>query len=218
MNATRLILVRHGQAHCNVNGIIGGPVGCTGLTDLGRQQTWKLAERLSTEHNDMPITAAYTTPLRRARETADIIAARLPISIAVDDDLREPDYGSGDGQPWSQVVDAFKRIPALHPDEPIAPGAETWTAYLSRARMALRSIVDRHPEGTILIIGHGETITAAAHLFLNLDSRTRASSGFAAHYASITRWEQQPLAWTQPDAGWRWDLLSHNDTAHLPSQ
>ena len=215
MSATRLILVRHGQAHCNVKGIIGGPRGCTGLTDYGRDQAERLAQRLAVEQAEAPITAAYTTPLPRARETADIIAARLGISITVEDDLREPDYGSGDGQPWAQVVDAFHRIPALHPDDPIAPGAETWNTYLSRVGFALRTILGRHDDGTVLIVGHGETITAAAHVFLNLNARTRASAGFAAHYTSITRWEQQPLAWTQPNAGQRWNLLSHNDITHL---
>jgi probable phosphoglycerate mutase len=152
MSATRLILVRHGQAHCNVNGIIGGPRGCTGLTDHGRQQAERLAQRLSVEQTETPISAAYTAPLRRVRETADIIATRLAIPITVDDDLREPDYGSGDGQPWAQVVEAFHRIPALHPDDPIAPGAETWNTYLNRAGVALRTILKRHTDGTVLIV------------------------------------------------------------------
>ena len=37
-HGTRLVLVRHGEAECNVAGIVGGPQGCTGLTDLGRVQ------------------------------------------------------------------------------------------------------------------------------------------------------------------------------------
>jgi len=58
-------------------------------------------------------------------------------------------------------------------------------------------------------------MTAAAYFFLDRSPHTRANAGFSAHYASITRWEQLLLAWTQPDAGQRWNLLSHNDTAHL---
>jgi 2,3-bisphosphoglycerate-dependent phosphoglycerate mutase len=212
---TRLILARHGQAHCNVHGIIGGPRGCTGLTSHGRHQARQLADRLRADHTQDPITAAYTTPLRRARETADIIADHLDLPVNTLDDLREPDYGDADGKPWTDVVAAFGRIPAQHPDHPIATGAETWTAYLKRATTALRDILVRHIGGTVLIVGHGETVTAAAHLFLDLAASVRASAAFAAHYASITRWEQQPLAWTRPGAGWRWTLLTHNDTAHL---
>ncbi|WP_033288297.1 hypothetical protein [Amycolatopsis jejuensis] len=52
----------------------------------------------------------------------------------------------------------------------------------------------------MLIISHGETVTVAAHLFLDLSASIRASAAFVVHYASITRWEQQRFAWTQPDA------------------
>ncbi|WP_190814521.1 histidine phosphatase family protein [Saccharopolyspora pogona] len=105
--------------------------------------------------------------------------------------------------------------PAQHSDHPLAPGAETWTSYLQRATTALQNILARHAGGTVLIVGHGETITAAAHHFLNLAASLRATAAFAANYASITRWEQQPLSWTRPGAGWRWTLLTHNDTTHL---
>ena len=44
--ATRIVLVRHGEAECNLNHIIGGPKGCTGLTALGRHQVAALADRL----------------------------------------------------------------------------------------------------------------------------------------------------------------------------
>jgi probable phosphoglycerate mutase len=196
--ATRLILARHGQAHCNVLGAIGGPRGCTGLTDHGRHQVQQLAERLRAEHDLDSITAAYASPLPRARESAAIIADRLAIPIAVDPDLREPDYGDADGQLWTDVVAAFGGIPAQHADRPVAAGAETWTAYLRRATATLRAILDRHAGGTILIVGHGETVAAAAHHFLDLTAEIRAHVGFAAHYAGLTRWEQQPLSWTRP--------------------
>ncbi len=45
--STRVVLVRHGEAVCNINGIVGGQRGCTGLTDLGRRQVTALAERLA---------------------------------------------------------------------------------------------------------------------------------------------------------------------------
>jgi Histidine phosphatase superfamily (branch 1) len=104
MNPTQLILARHGQAHCNVRGIIGSPRGYTGLTDHGHHQAHQLADRLRTDHAQTPITTAYTTPLRRARETADIIGHHLDLPVTTVADLREPDYGDADGKPWTDVV------------------------------------------------------------------------------------------------------------------
>ncbi|KAA1018288.1 hypothetical protein FVA95_24050 [Pseudonocardia sp. EV170527-09] len=53
------------------------------------------------------------------------------------------------------------------------------------------------------------------YLFLNLPTSARADIAFAAHNAALTIWEEQPLSWTRHDAGTRWALTSHNDTAHL---
>lgn len=215
MNPTRLIVARHGQAHCNANGIIGGERGCTGLTDHGRHQARSLAQRLGAEHQQQTITAVYTTPIRRARETAEIITDDLALPLRAVNELREPDYGDADGHPWDEVVAAFGRVPAQYPHQPLAVGAETWGAYLQRTTTALRDLLGRHAGQTVLIVGHGETVTAAAHHFLDLGAEHRPTVGFAAHYASITRWEQQPLSATWPEAGWRWTLTIHNDTEHL---
>jgi broad specificity phosphatase PhoE len=57
-----------------------------------------------------------------------------------------------------------------HPAEPIARDAETWAAYLQRTTAILRDILARHGGGTVLIVGHGETVTATAHHFLGLPS------------------------------------------------
>lgn len=128
-----------------------------------------------------------------------------------------PDYGTCDGQPWSEVVARFGKIPARHPDLPIGPGAETWNHHYQRVRALLIRLLDHHDGQTIAVIAHGETITAAAHLFLNLPTSARADVAFAADNAALTIWEQQPLSWTRHDAGTRWALTSHNDTAHLTS-
>jgi probable phosphoglycerate mutase len=103
MTPTRLILARHGQAHCNVRGIIGGPRGCTGLTDYGYEQVRRLADRLCADHAEAPIAVVYTTPLRRVRETADVVGDRLGLPVVTLDELREPDYGDADGTAWADV-------------------------------------------------------------------------------------------------------------------
>jgi probable phosphoglycerate mutase len=207
-----LIIARHGEAHCNHDQTIGGPRGCHGLTDRGQDQVQHLATRLRDQYPGLH--AIYASPLRRAAESAAIIGSMLGMPVTIGEDLREQDSGEADGRTWADTVTAFGAIPALEPDRPLAPGGETWRAYLQRATTALIRILDRHPGQRILVIGHGETADAAFHLFLRLPAASRAHAAFALHHAAVSVWEQQPLAWTRPTAGWRWTLLTHNAFAN----
>ena len=68
---TRIVLVRHGEAECNLNRVIGGPKGCTGLAPLGRTQVAALADRLYESGELRPATALLSSVLPRATETAN---------------------------------------------------------------------------------------------------------------------------------------------------
>ncbi|RFS40960.1 histidine phosphatase family protein [Micromonospora craniellae] len=210
-----LIIARHGEAHCNREQIVGGSQGCRGLTDRGRRQIERLAQRLGQEHHERPIHAIYTTPLRRAQESAAIIGAYLSMDAVIVADLAEQDYGAADGRPWTDVVAEYGDIPALDADRPLAAGGETWREYLHRATIAIGEITTRHVGERVLLVGHGETIDAAFQHFLAVPIDVRATAAVAAYHASVTAWVQQPLSWTRPSAGWRWTLTSHNDTRHL---
>jgi 2,3-bisphosphoglycerate-dependent phosphoglycerate mutase len=146
------------------------------------------------------------------------VSTHLRLDAEIVADLAEQDYGSADGQPWAEVIAAYGNIPALDADRPLAPGGETWRDYLHRACAAIVQITSRHSGERALIIGHGETIDAAFHHFLALPATSRATAAIAAHNASLTTWEQQPLSWTRPGAGWRWTLTGHNDTRHLTTE
>ncbi|QIZ38543.1 histidine phosphatase family protein [Saccharopolyspora sp. ASAGF58] len=104
-----------------------------------------------------------------------------------------------------------------HPDHPLAPGAETWTSYLQRAITGLQNILACHAGGTVLIVGHGETITAVAHHFLDLAASLRATAAFAANYASITRWEQTATLLDPPRNRMALDS-THPQRLHPPHQ
>ena len=69
--ASRIVLIRHGEAECNVNRVVGGLKGCTGLTDLGRRQVAVLADRLYESGELRDATALYSSVLPRAVETAE---------------------------------------------------------------------------------------------------------------------------------------------------
>lgn len=209
---TELVIARHGEAHCNVAGVVGGHRTCTGLTDVGRDQVARLATHLRTQHTSgRLIDVLYAAPRHRVAETGQILAERLTLRAHIDSGLDGPEHGDADGRPWLDVKTAFAGPPSAHPDQPHAPGAETWNHYLDRATNHLRQLIDRHTGQRLLIAGHGETIEAAHALLLRLPSGDRGSVGFVTEYASVTRWQQHRNRFGRT----LWMLAAHNDTAHL---
>jgi probable phosphoglycerate mutase len=208
---TELVLARHGEANCNVAGIVCGQRGCTGLSPRGRDQVARLGARLAAEHRSRPFHALYGTPRHRVRDTIDILSTALELTATVVDDLRGPDHGDADGRPWHEIKTAFAGPPQHNPDQPYAAGSETWNQYLTRATTALRGILDRHTGQRILIAAHGETIEAAHVLLLQLPPAVRTGLGFATDHACITRWQQHVNRFGRRI----WMLAAHNDTSHL---
>jgi probable phosphoglycerate mutase len=118
---TELVLVRHGQALCEVGGIVGGRLGCTGLTPTGRRQTHQLALRLAAEHDRRAFAALYTSPRARAVQAAAQLSAVLTLPVTTVEELREPDPGKGDNRPWREVITAFDGPPQHRPTSPGRP-------------------------------------------------------------------------------------------------
>jgi probable phosphoglycerate mutase len=210
-SSCELVIVRHGEAVCNVEGIVGGVAGCTGLTDRGRGQARTLARRLAGEHAHQPFDAFLTAPRLRVRQTADEITAQLGVPAVVHDGLRGPDHGDSDGRPWRVVRDAFGGNPRRYPDRPFAAGSETWNQYLARVGAALRRLLDRPPGRRILVAGHRETVEAAHTLLLGLPPGACTGLGFSTDHAGLARWRYDVDEYGQ--AVWR--LVAHNDCCHL---
>ncbi|MFI6332980.1 histidine phosphatase family protein [Micromonospora chersina] len=208
---TELVIARHGEAVCNVAGIVGGERGCTGLTALGRDQVAQLAARLAEEHSHRPYAGFYATPRLRVLETAEIITRALHLPATIEPELRGPDHGDADGQPWADVKTAFQGPPQHAPGRPYAHGSETWNQYLDRATSTLQKILARHDGERILIAAHGETVEAAHTLHLGLPQNACLRLGFVTNHASLTRWQQT----TNRFGRTIWQLVTHNDTRHL---
>ena len=211
ISTTELVIARHGEAACNVAGIVGGEHGCTGLTTRGRHQVTRLAARLAAENAARPYAVFYSTPRLRVVQTAEIISQALHLPPTVEPELRGPDHGDADGRPWADVKTAFQGPPQHAPNIPYANGSETWNQYLDRAIKALQEIIARHNGERILITAHGETIEAANNFLLALPQNTCLRLGFVTDHASVTRW-QQP---TNRFGRTIWQLVAHNDARHL---
>ena len=163
VEGTRLVFVRHGEAVCNNECIVGGPLGCGGLTELGREQASALRDRLVFSGELAKATALYTSILPRAIETAQIIAPGLPTLTPVADcDLCELHPGDADGLTWPEVVERFGVVNwDENPDAPISPGGESWLAFYERVARTIDKLVQRHPDELVVIVAHGGVVEQA---------------------------------------------------------
>src|SRR3546814_6877824 len=96
---TTIFLIRH-AAHDLVGRAIVGRMPGVHLSRAGRQQAEKLAERLAQE----PLAALYSSPLARARETAEPLARRLRLELQIAEDLDEIDYGEWTGRTLDELA------------------------------------------------------------------------------------------------------------------
>ena len=213
-SATRIVLVRHGEAVCNVSGVCGGPVGCTGLTDRGRAQVAVLADRLAETGELAGADVLYASVLPRAIETAELLAPALrgddggPVMTPVQEcGFCELHCGEADGLDWGDFSARFGNPDwDADPGREIAPGGESWTGFVNRVAGALDAVAVRHPGELVVVACHAGVIESSLLAKLPVvDGLAGARMKLRTQHASLTTWEV--------DAG-EWKLIGYNDGAH----
>jgi probable phosphoglycerate mutase len=215
--ATRLALIRHGEAQCNVNRVVGGRKGCSGLTDLGRRQVAALADRLYESGELRGATALYASVLPRATETAERLRPVVgpgpqALGPVVEDcGLCELHPGDSDGMTWEDVLERFG-VPDWDrdPSVPIAPAGESWSEFVVRASEAVRAVVRQHPGELVVAAVHAGVIESTLISFLEIPRRVSRRGWVRIAHASLTEWEWVP---TED----RWTLLRFNESCGVPS-
>jgi probable phosphoglycerate mutase len=208
--STRLVLVRHGEADCNVAKRFGGPLGCTGLSPNGREQVERLRDRLRRSGELADTTALYASTLPRAIETAQILndAIGHP-ELVTDERVCELHPGEADNMSFVDYSSTFFAEGSGRwrddPSIPTAPGGESWTGFLDRVEAALIDLTARHAGGTVVVACHGGVVDASMLRFLQMDEQYRAAR-FITENSSLTEWTRR---------GERWRLVRYNDAAHL---
>jgi probable phosphoglycerate mutase len=207
------VLVRHGEAACNTDGVVGGTRGCTGLTRRGFAQVGALADRLARTGELAGVAALYSSVLPRAVQTARGIAPALdrwregpPLAPQQDCQLCELHPGEADGLTWAEFSARFEAPDwDTDPDRPLAPGAESWRGFTARAAAGVNALADAHPDQLVVAACHAGVIEATLLHFLPV-GQTRL--GLRTEHASMTEWEHQ---------GDRWLLRRYNDVTLLDS-
>ena len=137
---TTLLLVRHGETDWNAEGRLQGHTDRP-LNERGRRQARSLAEQLA----EQGIAALYSSDLARARQTAEIVAARLGLPVVLQADLREKNWGTWEG------LTAAER-------ERVAYEGETTAEHRERTLRAVRRIADSHPGRRLAVVTHGGSL------------------------------------------------------------
>jgi probable phosphoglycerate mutase len=204
--ATTVVLVRHGQARAFTEQFIAGNDGCKGLSDLGRNQSEALRDRLA-HRGELRPDVVGASVLRRAIETAEITFPGA--DVVTDCDWCEQHVGEADGM----TIDEFTRVHGgfndADLDHPMAPGGESAREFNARVRRAVDALHDRYRDQTLVLFTHGGFVAAATLYALGgpgLYERGAPSLGQA---------ENTSMTVLVSDAGGPWSLGRYNDAAHL---
>jgi probable phosphoglycerate mutase len=204
----RLILVRHGDAHAGFHGVIGGPTGCTGLTDRGRQQAAALRDHLAASGR-VRADVLLSSVIPRAVETAEIIAPGLGIeTFGRECDLCEVHTGEADGLEWAEWGVRYGSFDMeAEPDRVFAPEGESWNSFHGRVQQVLERLAREYEGRTVVAVCHAGVIIASVRLLLGV-GRPGTRGRLAPTNTGLTEWD-----W-EPEAG-RWTLHSFNEASHL---
>ena len=168
-----LVLARHGQSYGNLDRSRGPD---TDLTDLGRQQAARLGTWLAEQGYDFA--TCYCSPLRRARQTAEVINAHFGLEIVFDADLREAEV------PYLDLLPVRQAPLGTETARPFRPEYEQMRERVARATAR---ILDENPEGQVLVVAHGGSLGTMMRCILGTHALLVRTEQAAVH---ALRWEQ----------------------------
>lgn len=164
----RLVLARHGQTPANVAKTLDTVLPGPGLTDLGRLQAEALGKELAADPLG-PVTAVVSSPARRARETASLVAPAVGLVAAVVEGTHEVQVGDLEGQNDEPSIGRFRAVyDAWRAGDVSArmPGGESGRDVLDRYLPAVAALRDEHLPGTVVLVSHGAVLRLVAHALL----------------------------------------------------
>ena len=158
--ATTMLLLRHGETALSVERRFAGRCDAP-LTDTGRRQAGAAAARLAARGG---IDVIVSSPLQRARRTAEAVAEATGAALKVDDDLVETDFGDWEGLTfaeasarWPDEISAWLASPDMAP-----PRGESLATVARRVLSALDRLLAAHETGTIVLVSHVTPIKTLA--------------------------------------------------------
>jgi broad specificity phosphatase PhoE len=199
---TTLFLVRHGRTGWNKEQIFRGTKDVP-LDAVGREEALVVGERLKAAG----LRAVYSSPLSRAKETAEAIARFHSIEVQVMAGLNDLNFGEWEGL---SLLAVKKQYPDLYhqwlqePHRVIFPAGEGLDAVRSRAMKVVGGIIERHPQETVALVSHRVVLKVVICALLGLDN---------SHFWNIGQDTAAVNCFHYKNGSWIVALL--NDTCHL---
>jgi probable phosphoglycerate mutase len=155
---TLVLLVRHALT-ASTGRILPGRAPGLRLSAEGARQAEALARRIG---GGPRVTAVYTSPLERARETAAVIARALGLGVGVEPGFLECDFGRWTGRSLARLrrTSGWRAI-QHHPSGFRFPGGESFVEMQARIASAIGRIVGAHPRQTVVAVSHADPIRVA---------------------------------------------------------
>jgi len=154
-----LLLIRHGQTSFHKRGVLTGWTNDPGLDFDGQQQVKQLAEHISQFFPQLHFDAIYTSPLPRAKQTAEILGAILTVPLFVDDNLKDINIGDWAGQSLAEVVtSAIGNRYFLDPVGVRLPNGEEIVEVLDRVIPVIERIRRDFFNGSAIVVSHLDVI------------------------------------------------------------
>ncbi|MBA4436739.1 MAG: histidine phosphatase family protein [Nitrosopumilaceae archaeon] len=163
----QIIFLRHGQAKNNTERILAGRTEGVPLTDVGEQQAQHTAELL--EH--MNISAIYSSPIQRAKHTAEIVGKHNSLDVSIDERLIELDMGKFTGMAYDEIFNDHGNVfmKFYQGDLEIAHnGVETFDQVKKRVLGIVDHVLEKHPDENVVLVTHMDPIKAMLSTVVDL--------------------------------------------------
>jgi probable phosphoglycerate mutase len=146
----QIIFLRHGQAKNNTERILAGRTEGIPLTETGVKQAEHTADFL--QH--MNISAIYSSPIQRAKHTAEIVGKHNSLDVTIDDRLIELDMGKFTGMPYDEIFN----------------GVETFSDVKKRVLGIVDHVIENHPDENVVLVTHMDPIKAMLSTIVDLSA------------------------------------------------
>ena len=163
----QIIFLRHGQAKNNTERILAGRTEGVPLTDTGIKQAEHTAQLLA----EMNISAIYSSPIERAKHTAEIAGKHNSLDVTIDDRLIELDMGKFTGMPYDEIFKSHGNVfmKFYNGELEIAHnGVETFPDVKKRILGIVDHIIEKHPDENVLLVTHMDPIKAMLSTVIDL--------------------------------------------------